>query len=132
MKYIILSLALSPFGMMAAETHIDTASISIQNTSKSLTIVSLVQRKGKVEVINPWKVEPSCSQRIFIKKSSEKKPQFLLFDFDGYQLRSPFTHSSQCIIIRQPAPVVPSKPTRPLLINLDWDASDTSSSCDYD
>jgi hypothetical protein len=131
MKHIIVCIALLPLGIMAAETHIETASISIRNTSKSFAIVSLVQHKGKIETMKRWKIEPSGSQSIFIKKSPERRPQFLLFDFDGYQVRSPFTHS-QRIIIRQPIPLVPSKPTKPLLINLDWDSSDADLGCDND
>jgi len=117
---------------MASETAIETAEISIRNTSKYLTIVSLVQHKGKMEIMKRWKIEPSDSQNILIKKSPTRKPQFLLFDFDGYQVRSPFT-VSQRIIIRQSVPTVPSKPKKPLLINLDWaDSSEVGSDGDYE
>lgn len=132
MKHIILCIALLPLGMIASETSMETASIFIRNISQSVAIVSLVQRKGKVEVMQRWKIEPSGSQSILVKKSPERRPQFLLFDFDEYQVRSPFI-TDQRIIIRQPVSTVPSKPKRPLLINLEWaDSSDTSSNCEYD
>ncbi len=131
MKHLIVCMALLPFGMMAAENTKDKW-IKIRNEASSVVTVSLIERRGKIKFMDRWKIEPSCSQDIFIKQSSQQKSQFITFDFDGYQIQSPFT-PSQRIIIREPISLVPGKPTRPLLINFDWiDSSDTNSNSNND
>jgi hypothetical protein len=115
--------------MMAAEKK----SISIRNSSKSIAIVSLMERHGKMKVMERWKIKPLHSQDIFIKKSLEQRLQTLVFYFDeGYQLSFPLT-TSQRIIIEQPVSLVPSKRAKHFFINLDCtDSTEVSLISDND